>query len=134
MTRVVNMSSGHPMARQPGATEAMMYLSNLERQFKPGFDMRTGNTSKAATVSEAVKMAAQLSAGGGGGAGSYRDLIAKRCEERDILFRPIPSRFQEGKQVYQCGSLFIYLDRNAIFAQNEDKWIPTSLNSLLDSA
>jgi hypothetical protein len=27
----------------------------------------------------------------------------------------------------------VYLDRNAIFLQTGDKWVPTSLNSLLDS-
>ena len=129
MTNTVNMSSGHPMSRQPGATEAMMYLSSTERQFNPGSDMRMGASSAATSVSEAVKMASQISSA----PGNYRDLIARRCEERGILFRPVPSKYYEGKQVYQCGSLFIYIDRNAIFKQNKDMWIPTSLNTLLDS-
>ena len=66
-------------------------------------------------------------------------LIARRCEERGILFLPVPSRLQEGKQVYRCGeqngsSLLIYIDRNAIFVLNKESgmWIPTSLNTLLD--
>ena len=64
----------------------------------------------------------------------YRDLVGKKCEERGILFRPIPSKYQEGKQVYQCGGLNIYLDRHAIFVKKDGMWIPTSLNSMLDSA
>ena len=108
-----------------------MYLSSTERQHKPPtVDMRLGASSSASSVSEAVKMSSQMSAV----SGSYRDLISRRCEERDILYRPVPSRFQEGKQVYQCGSVLMYLDRNAIFVQNKDVWIPTSLNTLLDSA
>ena len=127
MTRVVNKTSGHLMAKQPGAYEAMMYLNTTEKQQDIH---RLGASAPAATVSEAVKLASTASLG------SYKDLIARRCEERDIIFRPVPSRFQEGKQVYQCGAMLIYLDRNAIFVQNKDqplRWIPTSLNSLLDS-
>ena len=131
MTRVVNMNSGHPMARQPGAKEAMIYLSTTERE-KQHHEMRVGATSAAASVSEAVKLASSVASSGG----SYKDLIARRCEERDIVFRPVASRYQEGKQVYQCGHVLIYLDRNAIFVQSKNQanqWIPTSLNSLLDS-
>ena len=127
MTRVVNKTSGHLMAKQPGAYEAMMYLNTTEKQQDIH---RLGASAPAATVSEAVKLASTASLG------SYKDLIARRCEERDIIFKPVPSRFQEGKQVYQCGAMLIYLDRNAIFVQNKDqplRWIPTSLNSLLDS-
>ena len=65
--------------------------------------------------------------------------LARRCEERGILFLPVPSRLQEGKQVYRCGeqdggSLLLYIDRNAIFVLNKESgmWIPTSLNTLLD--
>ena len=128
MTRVVT-NERHPMASQRGANEAMMYLSTTERQTLP-LDSRMGASSKAPSVSDAVKMATQMSST----PSSYKELIARRCEEKDILFRPIPSRFQEGKQVYKCGSLLIYIDRNAIFVQNKDMWIPTSLNTLLDSA
>ena len=130
MTRVVNMSSGHPMARQPGATEAMMYLKSTERQFAPEKDMKLGASSQASSVGSAVKMAAQMSSA----PGSYKELISRRCEEKGILFRPVPGKYQEGKQVYQCGNLLMYIDRNAIFVQNKDMWIPTSLNTLLDSA
>ncbi|CAB4066230.1 TFIP11 [Lepeophtheirus salmonis] len=67
----------------------------------------------------------------------FRDLVAKRCEENGVLFVPVmPNRFKEGKQIYRCGSLNIYLDRNVIFVQepNKDVWVPTSLNVLMDNA
>ena len=41
MTNVVNVNSGNPMARQPGANEAMMYLSTTERE-KQYQEMRIG--------------------------------------------------------------------------------------------
>ena len=84
----------------------------------------------APSVSEAVKMSTAIASS----SGSYRDLIGKKCEERGILFRPIPSKYQEGKQVYQCGAMNIYLDRHAIVVKKDGIWIPTSLNSMLDSA
>lgn len=127
MTRVVNKTSGHLMAKQPGAYEAMMYLNTTEKKQDIH---RLGASTPAVTVSEAVKLASTAALG------SYKDLIARRCEERDIIFKPVPSRFQEGKQVYQCGTMLIYLDKSAIFVQSKDqllRWIPTSLNSLLDS-
>ena len=55
----------------------------------------------------------------------------KKCEEKGILFRPIPSKYQEGKQVYQCGLLNIYLQNHVIFVKKEKTWIPTSLNAML---
>ena len=113
MTRVVSMNSGHPMAMQDGAKEAMMYLSATERE-KQHQEMRIGASSTSSSVSEAVKLASSVASGG-----SYKDLIARRCEERDIVFRPVASRYQEGKQVYQCGHVLIYLDRNAIFVQSK---------------
>ncbi len=128
MTRTVAMSSGHPMSRQPGAPEAMMYLNTTERgEARPPHQ---GPTSAFKTVNEAVATATKMASA----PGNMKELITMRCEERGILFRPVPSRFQEGKQVYRCGSSLIYTERNAIFVQDKDKWIPTSLNSLLDSA
>ena len=128
MTRVVR-NTGHPMANQPGACEEMMYLSTTERQGL-SIDSRVGASAPSSSISEAVKLASQISST----PSSYKELIARRCEERDILFRPIPSRYQEGKQVYQCGRLLLYIDRNAIFVQNRDVWIPTSLNTVFDNA
>lgn len=67
----------------------------------------------------------------------FKDLIAKRCEERGILFVPIPNKYHEAKQVYRLGMKGIqcYIDRNVVFyMQNSTTWLPTSLNRLLDMA
>jgi tuftelin-interacting protein 11 len=122
MTRVVSNSG------QPGAPEAMMYLNSIERQVRAS-EARIGASSAAPSISEAVRMASQMASA----PSNLRDLIGNRCADRGIRFVPLPSRYQEGKQVYQCGTLKIYLDRNAIFVQDKEIWIPTSLNSLLDS-
>ena len=124
MTRVVSASSGHPMSRQPGAPEAILYLSSLEGSGpnpKP-------QARLASNLSDVARTAAQMADG-------YKDLVARRCEERGILFAPtVPPKYREGKQIYRCGKSLIYLDRSAILAQKGDVWVPTSLNTLLDSA
>ena len=134
MTRVAGAQSGHPMSMQPGATEAVMYLSSMERGGPPpppsGGPIpppppRIGPTS----MGEAVRTAAQMADG-------YKDLVARRCEERGILFVPtVPAKYREGKHIYKCGRFHIYLDKSAILVQNPDgMWVPTSLNTLLDTA
>lgn len=79
-------------------------------------------------MAEAVRTANQMVEG-------FRDLITKRCEERGILFMPMPNRYREGKQVYRCGAVQIYLDRNVIFClDHTNVWQPVSLPVLLDKA
>lgn len=130
MTRVVNMSS-HPMSQQPGASAEMSGLNANERRFTAPTEMRLGASSAAPSMSDAVKMSSQIASQA---PGSYRDLIAKKCEDRGTLFRPIPGKYQEAKQVYQCGLLTIYLDRHVIYVKKDGMWVPTSLNSMLDTA
>merc|ERR1712062_580795 len=70
---------------------------------------------------------------------SYKDLVARRCAEKGILFAPtVPAKWVEGKQIYRVGNTFIYIYKTAIFVQqsssSSDKWIPQSLNNLLESA
>ena len=121
-----SVSGGGPLAGQPGALENVLYMTNRELAGQPGQD--TGNRNKFSTVTEAVSTSAQIPQG-------FKDLIGRRCEERGILFRPLPGRTKEGKQVYLCGSCHCYLDRNVIFVMDGSGiWVPTSLNSLLDSA
>lgn len=76
-------------------------------------------------MAESVRTAQQIPQG-------FKDLVAKRCEERGIVFMPLPNRFREAKQVYKCGKLQIYIDRNVLFVFNDGQWEPTSLNALLD--
>ena len=120
------------MSGQPGALENVMYMTNIEMQSqsqsKAGQD--AGNTAnKFSTVTEAVKTSAQIPQG-------FKDLIGRRCEEKGIVFRPIPGKYREGKQIYLVGSRNVYLDRNVIFAMDSTNgvWVPTSLNNLIDGA
>lgn len=128
MNRVVSYSSGHPMSQQPGAVEAMAYLSANE---KDTIMLGILQQPQPPPPPPPPQLSSEQ-----GSAGNYKDLVARRCEERGILFAPtVPQKFYEGKLVFRCGSsgALVYLDRNAIFVQNGDKWIPTSLNTLLDS-
>ena len=83
----------------------------------------------AKSMDAAVRTAVQMADG-------YKDLVARRCEERGILFVPTaPPKYREGKHIYRCGRFHIYLDKSAILVQSpEGKWVPTSLNTLLDTA
>lgn len=61
-------------------------------------------------------------------------MLERRATEKGVLFMPIPNRKQDGKQVYQLGaSRQLYLDRSVIFVFNGRTWVPTSMESLLDS-
>ena len=119
-----SVTGGGPLAAQPGALENVKYLTTREMEAGRGLPAGLDVPSR---QNEPVKTAAQIPQG-------FRDLIARRCEERGTLFHPVPGRFREGKQVYVCGRRHIYLDRNVIFVQDDLIWVPTSLNSLLDNA
>jgi tuftelin-interacting protein 11 len=135
MTRVTNMSSGHPMSRQPGATDTILQLCSNE----PGITTQTPAapppprlTSSSISMKEVARTAVEMSH-------SYKDLVGRRCEERGILFAPaVPARWKEGKPIYRVGNSYIYMEKTAIFVQQPgggiDRWIPQSLNTLLDSA
>lgn len=125
-----SVSGGGPMSHQPGALENVKYMTTREFQSggvsKPA-GMDVGNQNKFNSMSEAVKTSSQIPQG-------FKDLIGRRCEERGIIFRPVPGRLREGRQVYICGRNYCYLDRNVIFVQDDTRWVPTSLNSLIDNA
>jgi len=79
-------------------------------------------------LAEAVRTASQIPQG-------FKELIQKRCEERGIVFIPLPNRYREGKQIYRCGKIQIYIDRSVVFvSDNGTTWSPTSLNNMLDMA
>ena len=132
-----SVSGGGPMSGQPGALENVMYMTNREMAAQPGSQQSTpcptrgtdtGNTNKFSSLAEAVKTSAQIPQG-------FKDLIGRRCEEKGVVFRPMPGRYREGKQMYLVGSRQAYLDRNVIFVMNgSGVWVPTSLNSLIDGA
>ena len=129
-----SVSGDGPLASQPGALENVRYMTGREMQGQqaakatlstPGSD--TGNSNKFDTITEAVKTSASIPQG-------FKELIGRRCEDRGIIFRPLPGRYREGKQMYLCGGNQMYLDRNVIFVLQSGVWVPSSLNSLLDKA
>ncbi|XP_066146544.1 septin-interacting protein 1 [Euwallacea fornicatus] len=119
------MSRAAGIIQQPGAKESISYLSNAE-----GNSTLPPPPPKIENFAEVVRAAAAIPQG-------FKDLVTKRCEERGILFVPIPNKYHEAKQVYRIGTSGVqcYIDRNVIFfSQNGSTWIPTSLNRLLDVA
>ena len=135
MTRVTNMSSGHPMSRQPGAKDTILQLCSNE----PGMIPVTPTPPPPPRLSAPSKSMAEVSRTAVEMSYSYKDLVARRCEERGIIFAPaVPAKWKEGKPIYRVGNSYIYMDKTAIFVQQPgagiDRWIPQSLNTLLDSA
>lgn len=142
MNRAVNNG------KQPGAKETVSYLTTMEtnrpppppppridvsyfhNKFLKNLFLISYFTLYQQTLAEAVRTAAKIPQG-------FKDLVAKRCEEKGILFVPIPNKYYEAKQVYRLGSNGVqcYIDRNVVFyTQNNSSWLPTSLNKLLDMA
>ncbi|XP_059486517.1 septin-interacting protein 1 [Neocloeon triangulifer] len=80
-------------------------------------------------MAEAVRTAGQIPHG-------FKELLQKKCEERGILFMPIPNRYHEAKQVYKCGKIQAYIDRNVLFVckSNTNIWTPSNLQAALDAA
>ena len=84
----------------------------------------TGNKNKFATVSEAVKTAAQIPQG-------FKDLIGRRCEERGIVFRPLPGS-SGGGRASSCTCVAAGRSTWTEMECGSGVRVPTSLNSLLD--
>lgn len=131
--------------QQPGAKESVSYLTTIETNAPPPpppprvevcyyslseFRLFFTTCKNFQSIAEAVRVAAKIPQG-------FKDLVAKRCEEKGILFVPIVNKYHEAKQVYRLGSNGVqcYIDRNVVFySQNNSVWSPTSLNRLLDMA
>lgn len=65
---------------------------------------------------------------------SMREVVERRCQERGIVFVPLPDRKHEGRPVYRCGKLNVSFNKNIIYVQTERGWMPKSLTTLLDDA
>lgn len=78
------------------------------------------------SIAEAMRIVNQIPHG-------FKDFVQKKCEERGILFMPIPNKYREAKQVYKVGNLQAYIDGKALFVcHGGTNWVPTNLNTLLD--
>uniref|UniRef100_A0A8D8YMB8 Tuftelin-interacting protein 11 n=1 Tax=Cacopsylla melanoneura TaxID=428564 RepID=A0A8D8YMB8_9HEMI len=65
----------------------------------------------------------------------FRDLLQKSCEERGILFMPLANRYREGKPVYKCGEVQVYIDRSVIFVSVQNgPWTPKSISDTVKLA
>ncbi|KYQ53379.1 Tuftelin-interacting protein 11 [Trachymyrmex zeteki] len=110
---MMNRAVSGPQTHQPGAMEQVSYLTSLER-------------TQPTRLAEAVRTASQILQG-------FKDFVQKKCEERGILFMPIPNRYKEAKQVYKVGNVQVYINSNVLFVcHNGTNWMPTHLNALLD--
>ncbi|XP_060079683.1 tuftelin-interacting protein 11-like isoform X1 [Ylistrum balloti] len=123
--------SGH---FQPGAKENMAYFAHTERRhmadtlippppLPPGPPAPPIPQDYPAVRSSTASYPA-----------SFKELVEKKAEENNILFMPVPGRTQEAKQVYRYGKLMMYMDRSVIFIQENNQWIPVSLQTLIDKA
>lgn len=63
---------------------------------------------------------------------TMKDLVERRAEENNIVFVPMPNKTQEAKQVYRFGRVQIYLDRGVVMLYENNMWVPTSLNMLIE--
>ncbi|GLH13300.1 Septin-interacting protein 1 [Gryllus bimaculatus] len=126
MNRAV-LQPGQMISQPPGAMETVSYLTNLEQVTQSPQSSRD-RESRYESLAEAVRIANQVPQG-------FKELVQKHCEERGIVFVPIANRYCEGKQVYRCGKIQVYIDRNVVFiSENGTVWRPTSLNAMLDMA
>ncbi|XP_011299706.1 tuftelin-interacting protein 11 [Fopius arisanus] len=124
MNRAVSTPQGH----QPGAMEQVSYLTSLERIQPTMTQIPAAAQPRIERLAEAVRTASQIPQG-------FKDLVQKKCEERGILFMPIPNRQRDAKQVYKVGNIQAYVDGNVLFVcHNGISWVPTHLNALLDMA
>ncbi|XP_034937559.1 tuftelin-interacting protein 11 [Chelonus insularis] len=121
MNHTAIASQGH----QPGAMEQVSYLTSLERTQS---QIPVTPQPRIENIVEAVRFASRMPHG-------FKELVQQKCEDRGILFMPIPNRYREAKQVYKVGNVQAYIDGNSLFVNHKNSnWIPTNLNSLLDMA
>ncbi|XP_011860143.1 PREDICTED: tuftelin-interacting protein 11-like [Vollenhovia emeryi] len=122
---MMNRAVTGPQSHQPGALEQVSYLTSLERTQTTMSQMALIAQPRMERLAE-VRNVPQVPQG-------FKDLVQKKCEERGILFMPIPNRYKEAKQVYKVGNVQAYIDSNVLFVcHNGTNWMPTHLNALLD--
>lgn len=80
-------------------------------------------------IAEALRTASQIQV-----PRDFKDLVQKRCEDRGILFMPLPNRYREGKPIYKVGNVQVYIESDTIYVCRGSNWFPTDLNTLLDTA
>jgi len=85
-------------------------------------------TSNSEALIDAIRMTSQVPHG-------FKELVQMKCEELGLIFVPIPNRYYEGKQVYKCGKVLIYILGNVIFVQRDGmSFVPLSLQQTILAA
>ncbi|XP_011501452.1 PREDICTED: tuftelin-interacting protein 11 [Ceratosolen solmsi marchali] len=125
---MMNRAVSIPQGLQPGSVEQVSYLTSLERNQSQISQISQISQPRMERLAEAVRTASQIPQG-------FKDLVQRKCEERGILFMPLANRYREGKQVYKVGNVQAYIDSDILFVcHNGTTWLPTNLNTLLDTA
>ena len=115
---------------QPGAGDQFgLLLSGLEKLSEPPPPPPPGSppTQKTRDWADIISSARRDNL-------TMRDMVERRCQERGIVFLPIPDRNHEGRPVYRCGNLNVSFNKTIIYVQTERGWMPKSLTTLLDDA
>ncbi|KAH9508637.1 Tuftelin-interacting protein 11 [Bulinus truncatus] len=113
----------------PGVKENMAYFTHAERRL---MDAKAPPTRDPLLDSEPTT---HIRSAGSGIPMTFRDLVERRAEQEDMLYIPLSGKCQEGKQVYRFGKASIYYDHNVVFMLDPNgRWLPTSLNSLVDAS
>eukprot|EP00698_Gefionella_okellyi_P005790 TRINITY_DN15243_c0_g1_i1.p1 TRINITY_DN15243_c0_g1~~TRINITY_DN15243_c0_g1_i1.p1 ORF type:complete len:834 (-),score=217.77 TRINITY_DN15243_c0_g1_i1:33-2465(-) len=89
-----------------------------------------------ATVVLPPKPAASLSAKPSEAARmSFRDVVEQMAAQNDLTFLPTDKRrHPSGKQVFQCGKAFIFIDQTLVYIWDNGDWRPTSVDNLMEVA
>ncbi|KAI8792094.1 tuftelin-interacting protein 11 [Biomphalaria glabrata] len=113
----------------PGVKENMAYFTHAERRI---MDTKAPPARDPLVDSEPTSHVRSTI---GSAAMTFKDLVERRAEQEDMLYIPISGKSQEGKQVYRFGKASIYYDHNVVFMQDASgRWMPTSLNSLVEAS
>ncbi|XP_063900189.1 tuftelin-interacting protein 11-like [Zophobas morio] len=62
---------------------------------------------------------------------TFTDVISKMAERNDILFRPL-EKFKNGNKLYMFGIFPIYIERNVVFVQENETFIPVAVDKLIE--
>ena len=67
---------------------------------------------------------------------NFKQMVEMKAHECGVLFMPIAKRFQDGKQVFQFGQYFVYIDNQVLFLQRfvggNRVWTPIRLQEIID--
>jgi hypothetical protein len=63
---------------------------------------------------------------------NFKQLIEQTASEHGLLFRPVTGRTHDSKQIYKLENQTIYIDNKVIFLSKNGRWLPKTLNDVID--